>query len=125
MTSPRSLPLAALILSGGLARAQVMILPRVSTLVAGKTRTFRVVQPPVAALPPEGCPEGGPQPFHYSADFIEPDGSLAERLQGTGLSGAPVSLQGTFTQPGTGLVVVRCVTEGGVSSDARREVQVR
>jgi hypothetical protein len=77
----------------------------------------------VVAITTQGEPSL--RPVHYSVDFIEPDGTLAERCQGTGTTATPIAVQGLFSQRGTGTVVVRCATDQGVSAGARREVQVQ
>jgi hypothetical protein len=64
------------------------------------------------------------RPVHYSVDFLDPGGEVAEHHEGQGSSGDPVTVQGAFTEPGQGAVVVRCVTDQGVSAGARAEVQM-
>jgi hypothetical protein len=68
---------------------------------------------------------GSIRPIHYTVDFLEPDGTLAERVRGTGRSSAPMAAQGQFCQRGTGAVVVRCVTDQGVCAGIRKAVEVR
>jgi hypothetical protein len=71
-----------------------------------------------------GAPGVQPLPVHYSVDFIEAGGALAERREGTTSTGIPVSVQVGFTQAGSGAVVIRCVTDEGFSIGIRRELQV-
>jgi hypothetical protein len=70
-------------------------------------------------------PGAQPLPMRYSVDFIEADGTLAERREGTSSIGIPVSVQGDFTQTGRGVVVVRCVTGKGTSIGIKRKLQVQ
>ena len=72
----------------------------------------------------DGNAAQGPEPLHYSVDFIE-DGRLVERRRGTALPGIPVAVEGTFTRPGTATVLVRCVNSRGLSAGARQDVQVQ
>jgi hypothetical protein len=67
----------------------------------------------------------GSRPIHYTADFLEPDGTLAERVRGTGRTSVPVAVQAQFSQRGAGAVVVRCVTDQGVCAGIRKAVEVR
>ena len=71
--------------------------------------------------------QGSPstRPIHYSVDFREPDGSLSERVEGVGVSSEPLTVQGCFRQRGRGTVVIRCVTDQGVSAGAQGRVEVR
>jgi hypothetical protein len=62
--------------------------------------------------------------FHYLVDFIEPDGTLAARLEGTESTAWPVVLAAVFTQAGTATVVFRAVTDQGVSVGGQATVQV-
>jgi hypothetical protein len=63
--------------------------------------------------------------IHYSVDFIEADGTLAEHQKGTGTEGVPVSVQGTLFAPGEASVVVRCVTDHGLSTGIQGKIQVQ
>jgi hypothetical protein len=63
--------------------------------------------------------------IHYSVDFLEPDGSLADHQQGRSAASSPISVQGTFAQRGTGTVVVRCVTDQGVSAGSQRAIIIQ
>jgi hypothetical protein len=76
----------------------------------------------VQAVSPQGVETY--RPIHYSVDFLEPDGTLAERREGTETSGRPITVQGQFGQRGTGTVVVRCVTDQGVASGAQCPVEI-
>ena len=62
--------------------------------------------------------------FSYTVDFLDPSGELSERHQGEGSSLAPVTVQGSFTAPGEGTVLVQCCTDEGVSAGARVGVTV-
>ena len=64
------------------------------------------------------------QPLHYSVVFLEPDGKVALQVRGTGTDSAPITVQGQFSQRGTGTVIVRYVTEQGVSKGAVQKVEV-
>ena len=61
---------------------------------------------------------------HYLADFIEPDGTLAARVEGTESTAWPVVLAAAFTQAGTATVLFRAVTDQGVSVGGQTTVQV-
>ena len=65
------------------------------------------------------------RPCFYSVDFIEADGTLAERRTGEGSTSLPVSVQGQFAQRGLATLVVRCVTDQGVSVGARTRIEVQ
>ena len=65
------------------------------------------------------------RPFHYTVDFLEADGSLAARERGTGTTPAMVNAQGLFARRGSGTVVVRCVSNQGVSAGTQAELEVR
>jgi len=64
------------------------------------------------------------RPLRYTVDFLDPGGALAERREGQASSSGLVAVQGTFTGAGKGAVVLRCVTDEGVSGGARQDVQV-
>lgn len=64
------------------------------------------------------------RPVWYTVDFLDPGGALAERRKGLGSSSELATVQGAFTQAGTGAVIVRCVTDQGVSAAARVELPV-
>lgn len=71
--------------------------------------------------------QGGPDeilPIAYTADFLEPDGTLAERRSGDGFTWQPIKADGVFAQSGTGTVVVRCVTHQGRSAGAKADVAI-
>ncbi|GEM_PF-1075325 len=71
--------------------------------------------------------QGGPNailPIAYTADFLEPDGTLAERRSGDGFTWQPIKADGVFAQSGTGTVVVRCVTHQGRSAGAKAAVEI-
>ena len=63
--------------------------------------------------------------FHYQVDFLETDGALAGRSEGQGKAPAVVAVAGQFGQRGRARVVVRCVTDQGVSTGAEAIVEVR
>ena len=65
------------------------------------------------------------QMLEFQVDFLNPDGSLAERREGTARSGIPASIAGTFTGSGEGAIEVRCVTEQGQAHGFRRAVEIR
>jgi hypothetical protein len=67
---------------------------------------------------------GEPEPISWSVDFLEPDGTLAERRTGDGFTGQAILAEGTFAQTGAGTVVARCVTRQGRSSGARLGVAI-
>jgi hypothetical protein len=67
---------------------------------------------------------GSARTIHYSVAFIEADGTLAEQQKGTGTSGVPVSVQGTLLEPGEATVVVRCLTDHGLSAGVQGKIQV-
>ncbi len=71
-----------------------------------------------------GEPEA-PVPMAYTVDFLEPDGTLAERRSGDSFTWQPVKAEGIFAQMGAGTVVVRCVTHQGRSAGAKAEVEIR
>jgi hypothetical protein len=76
----------------------------------------------VAATTPEGQPSF--RPLFYSVDFCEADGTLAQRLEGTGTTSTPITVRAMLSQRGTGTVVVRCVTDQGVSAGTQQTVEV-
>jgi hypothetical protein len=77
----------------------------------------------VPCTTPAGVPSQ--RPIHYTVDFLEPDGTVAERLQGTGTTATPVTAQGQFAQRGKGTVVVRRVTDQGVSAGVQGQVDLQ
>ena len=78
----------------------------------------------MATFSMNGAPGDEPLPLHWAAEFLEPDGTLAERRSGEGFTGRLLCAEGVFAQSGTASVVVRCVTGGGRSAGARRSVAV-
>jgi hypothetical protein len=52
-------------------------------------------------------------------DFLDPDGDLAERRTGQGSSTDLLIVQGTFTEAGQGTIIVRVITDQGVSAAAK------
>jgi len=64
------------------------------------------------------------RPIHYSVDFLDPDGRLAERREGRGDSLGTCTVEGAFTARGQGAVVLRCVTDQGVAAGAALDVPV-
>jgi hypothetical protein len=88
-----------------------------ATLAEGCSLRFAV-----AATTPEGQPSS--RPLFYSVDFCEADGTLAQRLEGTGMTANPITVRAMLAQRGTGTVIVRCVTDQGVSAGAQQTVEV-
>jgi hypothetical protein len=82
-----------------------------------RTVRFRV-------LTTDGQGEVTARPVHYSVDFLDPGGDLAEHHEGQGSSADLLTVRGAFTTAGQGAVIVRCVTDQGVSNGARMEVQL-
>ena len=80
-------------------------------------------------LGPEPVGHGSPLPADLSVvvwvDFLEPDGTLADRRRGEGSSAFPVVVEGTFSQRGQGLVVLRGVSSQGVSFEDRASVEIQ
>jgi len=69
--------------------------------------------------------EPASRPIDYVVDFLNADGSLADRVEGQGRTGPqPMAAVGLFTQAGRGKVVVRCVTGQGVGRGTQAEIQV-
>jgi len=56
--------------------------------------------------------------------FFEPDGTRVDFWQSKAASAEPLAVQGTFRKAGTGRLVIRSVTEEGVSAGAETSVQV-
>jgi hypothetical protein len=69
-------------------------------------------------------PKPGQLDHRHSADFIEADGTLVQRLTGTGVAWTTIRLQETFSKPGEASVVVRCTNEQGHSSGAQLKIQI-
>jgi len=88
-----------------------------ATLAEGCSLRFAV-----AATTPEGQPSS--RPLFYSVDFCEADGTLALRLEGTGTTFIPITVRGMLAQRGTGRVIVRCVTDQGVSAGTQQALEV-
>jgi hypothetical protein len=65
-----------------------------------------------------------PRTLHYTVDFIEADGTLSRRVRGTGAGNQPVTAAGPLHQRGEGRVVVRCVSDQGVSVGAELRVRI-
>jgi hypothetical protein len=59
------------------------------------------------------------RPVWFAVDFLDPDGDLAERRTGQGSSTDLLIVQGTFTEAGPGTIIVRAVTDQGVSAAAK------
>ena len=78
----------------------------------------------VETVSPAGI-EQGPRTIHYTVDFLEADGTLAERVRGTGSSWAFISVQCLLGQRGQAKVVLRCVSDQGVASGAEAPLEVR
>ena len=81
-----------------------------------------VVRVTVAATSPEGLPSD--RPVSCTVDFIDADGTLAERKRGDGASSAPIEIVGAVSKPGMGAVIVRCTTDQGISVGSRTEVRI-
>jgi hypothetical protein len=64
------------------------------------------------------------RPVRYAVDFLDPGGGLAERHKGQGSSTDLMTVQGTFSEAGRGTILVRAVTDQGVSAAAMVELQV-
>jgi hypothetical protein len=62
---------------------------------------------------------------HYDVEFREADGTLADHRRGSTVTSLRTRVEGQFTQRGQGSVVVRCVTEQGLSAGVRASVEVR
>jgi hypothetical protein len=67
----------------------------------------------------------GGRPIRYTVDFLNADGTLAERRAGAGTGERLLSETGRFTRPGRGRIRLRCVTDQGCSAGARAAVEVR
>jgi len=61
---------------------------------------------------------------HWSVDFLDPGGGLAEHRKGQAASADLMAVQGAFSRPGRGTVLIRCVTDEGVSAGAEVAVTV-
>jgi hypothetical protein len=70
------------------------------------------------------CGSGG-RPIHYTVDFLDPDGALAQRCAGSGQGERLLSVTGHFTRPGRGWIRLRCVTDQGVSAGVKAAVEIR
>ena len=81
-----------------------------------------VIRVTAATTTPDGLPSD--RALSCSVDFVEADGTLAERKRGDGASSAPIEFVGSFAKPGTGTVMVRCTTDQGVSVGSSREVEI-
>lgn len=76
----------------------------------------------VAFRMPDGDGQG--RSTGYVLEFVNADGTVAERLEGTGCGGQWLSGSGTWLSPGEGQVRLRCVTDQGWSSGTHRAVWV-
>jgi hypothetical protein len=63
-------------------------------------------------------------PVHDTVDILEHDGTLAARKRGTLPGGGSHTIHGVFAQAGPARVLLRCVTDQGVSAGASRDVAV-
>jgi hypothetical protein len=81
-----------------------------------------VIRVTAATTTPDGLPSD--RALSCGIDFVEADGTLAERQRGDGASSAPIEFVGSFAKPGTGTVIVRCTTDQGVSVGSSREVEI-
>jgi hypothetical protein len=68
--------------------------------------------------------EAVPAPIHYTVEFLEPDGTRAERRVGEGFTGMPLVAEACFAQQGEGTVIMRCVTPEGRSAELRQRVTI-
>ena len=66
----------------------------------------------------------GGRPIQYTLDFLNPDGTLAERRAGKGTGERLLSETGRIHRPGPGQVRLRWVTDQGCSGGARAPVRV-
>ena len=65
------------------------------------------------------------QPLKFRVDFINPDGTLAERQEGSGFGDRWLGCRGVLTKPGSAMVQLRCVTDQGVTFGVRKTVPVQ
>ena len=66
----------------------------------------------------------GGRPIQYTLDFLNPDGTLAERRAGQGEGERLLSESGRIARPGPGQVRLRWVTDQGCSGGAKVEVRI-
>jgi hypothetical protein len=66
----------------------------------------------------------GRQPLLYTLTFIEADGSVATRLEGTAVTGQTVHGEGRLALPGQGRVLLQGVTGQGVARGGEAPVRV-
>jgi hypothetical protein len=66
----------------------------------------------------------GNRPLRYTLDFLHGDGTLADRRQGTATGGGMVRAEGRFTRSGPARVLLRWVTDQGLSRSAQASVLV-
>jgi hypothetical protein len=62
---------------------------------------------------------------HYDVEFRDADGTLAQHRRGTTVTSHPTAVEGQFSQRGRGTVVIRCVTEQGLSAGKEASIEVR
>jgi hypothetical protein len=62
---------------------------------------------------------------HYDVEFRDADGTLAQHRRGTTVTSQPTAVEGQFSQRGRGTVVIRCVTEQGLSAGKEAPIEVR
>jgi hypothetical protein len=62
---------------------------------------------------------------HYTVDFLDPDGERRIRVQGKATGGDTVPVLGRFAKAGAGTVLIRGVTDQGISGASDYKVQVR
>jgi hypothetical protein len=60
----------------------------------------------------------------FTAEFLDPGGERRARVQRWGEGGGTMLFDGQFTQAGRGRVVVRGVSDQGVSAQAEMEVEI-
>jgi len=85
----------------------------------------RAGEPVELALVPEPSPGQNPDgSYHYTVDFIEPDGSLAGRRQGLARWGEPTRLQGVFAEAGEGRVEGRWLGMEGITLTWREGIRI-
>jgi hypothetical protein len=97
--------------------------------------TFGWQAPTLAPGPPPEAAVGVPcwvsfrleeaVPIQYRADVLDPDGQRRKRTAGSTTGPATLLLEATFAEAGTGRVVLRAVTQQGLSTQAEVAVTIR
>ena len=75
-------------------------------------------------VPTQPAATGEYRSIQFVLEFINEDGSLAERQERSGLGAQFRVCQGAFSKPGQGTVRLRCVTDQGCSLEAQQAVRV-